>query len=107
MDTGRVTGPGRDNSSLTAYVRHPGRGAFMPGLCVPHWSETLKTVRRAMDIVPGMGYVGWDIAETPAGPELVEGNFGYPGGNIIQFDGTGKYPLLLECAGESYDKGNL
>ena len=47
------------------------------------------------------GYVGWGIAVTPDGPELIEGNWHWPGGNIIQFDGVGKYPLLRDCAGET------
>ena len=52
-------------------------------------------------VIFGMGYVGWDIAVTPDGPELIEGNWHWPGGNIIQFDGVGKYPLLRDCAGET------
>ena len=50
-----------------------------------------------MDIVPSIGYIGWDMAVTPDGVELIEGNYNWPGGNIIQFDGVGKYPAVLEC----------
>ena len=81
LASGRVSGPGRNNTDLGDYARHPASGA--------------------MDRVPGMGYVGWDIAVTPDGPELIEGNWHWPGGNIIQFDGVGKYPLLRDCAGET------
>ena len=100
METGHVSGLGRDNSTLTEYIRHPGTLRLMPGFEIPFFSEAMEYVRRAMELVPGMGYVGWDIALTPWGPELIEGNFGYPGGNIIQLDGVGKYPLLMDCLEE-------
>ena len=57
-----------------------------------------------MERVPSLGYVGWDIAVTPAGPALIEGNFHWPGGNIIQFDRVGKYTLILSCLGEKDEK---
>lgn len=99
--SGRVSGPGRNNTDLGDYTRHPASGAYLPGFQIPFWPELIACVRRAMDRVPGMGYVGWDIAVTPDGPELIEGNWHWPGGNIIQFDGVGKYPLLRDCAGET------
>lgn len=101
LQTGEVTGPGRNNSDVTDYFRHPSSGAYMPGFRVPFWRELIDYARRAMDVVPSVGYVGWDIAVTPSGPELIEGNCHWPGGNIIQFDGVGKYPLLLDCLGDT------
>ena len=88
-------------TDLGDYARHPASGAYLPGFQIPFWPELTACVRRAMDRVPGMGYVGWDIAVTPDGPELIEGHWHWPGGNIIQFDGVGKYPLLRDCAGET------
>lgn len=104
LASGRVSGPGRNNTDLGDYTRHPASGAYLPGFQIPFWPELTACVRRAMDRVPGMGYVGWDIAVTPDGPELIEGNWHWPGGNIIQFDGVGKYPLLRDCAGETDEK---
>ena len=101
LASGRVSGPGRSNTDLCDYTRHPASGAYLPGFQIPFWPELTACVHRAMDRVPGMGYVGWDIAVTPDGPELIEGNWHWPGGNIIQFDGVGKYPLLQDCAGET------
>ena len=101
LSSGRVSGPGRSNTDLCDYTRHPASGAYLPGFQIPFWPELTACVHWAMDRVPGMGYVGWDIAVTPDGPELIEGNWHWPGGNIIQFDGVGKYPPLRDCAGET------
>ena len=98
---GRVSGPVRNIPDPGVNTRHPPSCAYLPGFQIPFWPVLTACVRRAMDRVPGMGYVGWDIAVTPDGPELIEGNWHWPGGNIIQFDGVGKYPLLRDCAGET------
>lgn len=104
LENGRVSGPGRNNTEVREYTRHPGTGYFMPGFQLPFWEELKELVRQGMERVPSLGYVGWDIAVTPAGPALIEGNFHWPGGNIIQFDRVGKYPLILSCLGEKDEK---
>lgn len=97
MESGRVTGPGRNNKDIKDYEMHPGTQAHMPGFQLPFWQDVKDCVRQGMDRVSSLGYVGWDVAITPRGPELIEGNYHWPGGNIIQFDGVGKYPLILNC----------
>lgn len=104
LENGTVTGPGRNNVDIKDFERHPGTDFMMPGFTVPCWREVKACVTQGMDRVPSLGYVGWDVAVTPQGPELIEGNFQWPGGNIIQFDGVGKYPLILACLGEGYEK---
>lgn len=97
LGSGRILTPGRDNSTLMEYTSHPSTGRAVTGMEIPRWDEVLHLARQGMDVVPSIGYIGWDIAITPDGAELIEGNFGWPGGNIIQFDGVGKYPAVLEC----------
>lgn len=97
LESGRVTGPGRSNMDIKDYEKHPGTEAYMPGFQLPYWQDVKDCVRQGMDRVPSLGYVGWDVSVTPDGPELIEGNYHWPGGNIIQFDGVGKYPLILNC----------
>lgn len=97
LASGRVLTPGRDNSTLCEYTHHPSTGAAVVGLELPHWDQALRLARQGMDIVPSIGYIGWDMAVTPDGVELIEGNYNWPGGNIIQFDGVGKYPAVLAC----------
>ena len=100
LDAGIVTGPGIDLEG-NAVLRHPVTGHIMPGFQVPMWDRVLDTVRRAAVTVPNVGYVGWDIAVTEEGPELIEGNINYPGNTIIQLDGPGPRKRLLDfCARE-------
>ncbi len=104
LETGRISGPGRNNTDINEFIRHPSSDFFMPGFQLPYWGSVLDCVKQSMDVTPGIGYVGWDIAVTPEGPELIEGNYHWPGGNIIQFDRVGKYPLILSCLGERDEK---
>lgn len=100
LETGIVTGPGIDLAG-NAVLRHPVTGHIMPGFQVPHWDMVLALIRRAAVTVPHIGYVGWDVAVTEDGPELVEGNINYPGNTIIQLDGPGARKRLLDfCAAE-------
>ena len=97
LSTGAVTGPGRGNTEIKDYDYHPGSSVYMPGFTVPYWEEVRACAIQAMEVIPELGYVGWDIAVTPKGPELIEGNCHWPGGNIIQLDKIGEYPLIKEC----------
>ena len=74
LDRGCVSGPGRNNTEIRDYDRHPGTDYYMPGLQIPHWEQIRALVNEAMERMPGIGYVGWDIAVTPDGCELIEGN---------------------------------
>lgn len=104
LESGRILGPGRNNTEIKDYTLHPGSEVTMPGLEIPHWNHILETVQLAMERMPHVGYVGWDIAVTPDGCELVEGNCHWPGGNIIQLDNVGKYPILEACMRFGSDK---
>lgn len=100
LETGIVTAPGIDLDG-NAVLRHPVTGHIMPGFQVPHWDKVLDTIRRAAVTVPHIGYVGWDLAITEDGPELIEGNINYPGNTVIQLDGPGARKRLMDfCAAE-------
>lgn len=65
------------------YAVHPFSGATIKGFCFPFWDEAMDMVRKASEVIPQMGYVGWDVAFTPNGPLIVEGN-PFPGHDIYQ-----------------------
>lgn len=56
------------------YTVHPKTGVRFKGFVIPFWNEVLKLTEQASAVVPEVGYVGWDIAITPSGPVVVEGN---------------------------------
>ena len=65
------------------YEVHPMTGTPIKGFRFPYWQEAIDLCMKAATEVPQMGYVGWDVAFTPDGPCLVEGN-DHPGHDIYQ-----------------------
>lgn len=73
IDTGIVVDKGYDYRGAT-YVHHPVTGAQIVGLNIPHWQETLQLIREVHQDVAECAYIGWDVAITPDGPEIIEIN---------------------------------
>ena len=65
------------------YENHPATGTPIKGFTFPDWDKARTLVEQAAQIIPEMGYVGWDVCFTPNGPCLVEGNQ-FPGHDIYQ-----------------------
>jgi hypothetical protein len=58
----------------TRTDRHPGTGARFTGVALPDWRAAVALCTRAAGVLPGVRSIGWDLAFTPAGPVIVEGN---------------------------------
>jgi hypothetical protein len=73
--TGRVAGPAvfSDITRSCAEV-HPVTGRHVLGFQVPFWEQAVETAREAARLSPETRSVGWDLALTDEGPELIEGN---------------------------------
>lgn len=73
--TGKVTGPGvySDITKQDEY-RHPLTGTEITGFQVPYWNEAVAMVKAAALANKGNRSIGWDVAITQNGPELIEGN---------------------------------
>ncbi len=56
------------------YVNHPDTGGRIDGRALPCWTETLALVQRAHAAFGDRLLIGWDVALTPHGPLLMEGN---------------------------------
>lgn len=81
------------------FVDHPMTGTPIVGFKFPDWDKALTMVKEAAKKVPQMGYIGWDVAFTPDGPCLIEGN-NFPGHDIYQLpvhtpDRIGIYPKFI------------
>lgn len=72
--TGIIISPGKTNRERKRYIRHPGSDVIMPGFRIPYYQQICDMIKKAALITPTLRYVGWDVAITPNGPILIEGN---------------------------------
>ncbi len=85
-ETGAITSVATDDTTAE-YPVHPYTKEPIPGFQIPFFAEAAAMVKEAMQVVPQTRYIGWDVAITPEGPLLIEGNR-HPGDLI--------YPVFLE-----------
>lgn len=73
LDTGIVITPATDHKE-NSYYKHPTTGEAILGLEIPKWDETKLLVHEAALVTPQLRYMVWDVALTPQGPVIIEGN---------------------------------
>lgn len=75
IKTGIVSGNGvYSDITKTDESVHPVTGIEIKGFQVPFWKETLTMIELAAKAYLDNRTIGWDIAITEYGPELIEGN---------------------------------
>ena len=72
LRTGITHAPG---GGILEVPRHPETGVIFGGFRLPYWVEACALARRAAAVFLPVRMVGWDVALSPAGPLLIEGNF--------------------------------
>lgn len=80
------------------FTEHPNSHEKLVGFRVPMFKEAKEMVLKAALVVPQMRYVGWDVAVTPTGPAIIEGN-DYSAHDFWQLpgqtpDGIGIMPVI-------------
>lgn len=93
IETGVCVGYGRDKKN-NPYIFHPDSNVQMVGFRLPDFENLKKTIIELSHKAPEARFVGWDIAITPNGYELVEMNcpgghdflqaFGKPYGDLLK-----------------------
>lgn len=75
ITSGIVNGPGvYSDITKPDQHTHPVTGMAITGFVLPHWNEVIDMVKTAAMMMPENKSVGWDVAITEDGPELIEGN---------------------------------
>ena len=73
--SGIVCGPGvYSDITKRDEERHPVTGKPIQGFQIPFWDKTIEMVKKAALHAPDNKSVGWDVAISQDGPELIEGN---------------------------------
>lgn len=93
VETGVCVGYGRDKKN-NPYVFHPDSNVQMIGFRLPDFEQLKQLIIEMTHKVPQARFVGWDIAITPNGYELIEMNcpgghdflqaFGKPFGDLLR-----------------------
>lgn len=100
---GTLTYPAFCDKTGLYYDAHPATGTAFSGFRVPCFQEAVDLCLQAALVETRLGYVGWDVAVTPQGPVLVEGN-NLPGYDMAQNarfhpDGVGLLPRFEDLVG--------
>ena len=62
------------NNAYVQVSRHPDSGISLAGYPLPFYREAIALAMEAHGLFPGVRTIGWDVALTPDGPLIVEGN---------------------------------
>lgn len=81
-NTGKICSVATDDY-FNVYESHPDTGIVFRGYQLPMLKEAIALVKEAAFVIPQMRHVGWDVAITPDGPAIIEGNE-YPGTDLCQ-----------------------
>ena len=76
------------------YIYHPFTNQKLVGFQIPLWDNVKATVLEAANLIPEVGYIGWDVAILECSVALIEGNHD-PGHDVVQMIAqTGLYKLI-------------
>lgn len=92
LETGVIDSSGR-NPEGKRFLKHPQNDVVLPGKIVPKWEEVKEYTLKLALVCKDIRFVGWDIAITDNGPEVIEGNT-FPGACTQACDMVGRWPLL-------------
>lgn len=89
-----------DTTDHKSFTHHPNTGVQLVGMKMPFFEESKEMVLKAAMVIPQIRYVGWDVATTPTGPAIIEGN-NFTAHDFVQLPGqtpdkTGTMPQILE-----------
>ena len=86
------------------FDTHPITGVRFEGFEIPFFNEAVDLCKRAAMVVPQVQYVGWDVAITPSGPVIIEGNsftgYDMPQNHKFHEDRCGLLKQFKEAFGE-------
>ena len=94
LETGKILKRGISYFGEQAPTKHPITGTTIMGVQIPYFDEIKSSVLEMATKFPKFGYLGWDIAVTEDGFDVIEVNTS-PGTKLLQCDGEGKYHKII------------
>ncbi|HYW95690.1 MAG TPA: sugar-transfer associated ATP-grasp domain-containing protein [Bacteroidales bacterium] len=111
LKTGMLKKFGYSSITVTGgqvYTEHPVTGTVFQGFRIPFFEDVKSFVLNIAGINPSLRLIGWDVAVTPRGPVLIEGNCGYDlTGHDMIYGGYRKNPVFRKLLTELNEKKYL
>ena len=108
-ETGIMKYPAHSGDTLKGiiYEEHPDTHIKIQGYQIPFVKEAVQMVLEAAKVTTQIRYVGWDVATTPNGPAIIEGNT-YCAHDFWQLpphtpDGIGMLPTIKKYIPEFFE----
>ena len=103
IESGEIKFPAIDKSG-NVFDTHPMTKEKIVGTKIPMWEDVKNLCIEACDVIPEIGYIGWDVCLGPDKPFLIEGN-DFPGHDLYQLpvhrnDNYGVLPIFEEAMKE-------
>lgn len=89
IETGVVCSRGKSKAGAN-HIKHPGTDIIMLGYQIPNWEKVIETSCKAAELLPQVGIVGWDVAITESGTDMIEGNHN-PDYELYEYLGSNGY----------------
>mgnify|MGYP002780532605 CR=1 FL=1 len=77
------------HQTMVEHTHHPVFGSPIAGVRLPEWERVVELALRAHRVFHDFPSVGWDVAITPDGPVLIEGNYNWCVDLLQQATGRG------------------
>lgn len=110
LESGQLAATGLlvKDEHATPLAAHPTSGIAFGGHLLPATQQCLAIAIRAHEAVPALHSVGWDLALTPGGPVLLEGNDDWGGISVMWLvpDFRSRFERLLAGAPGLDDTGS-
>jgi hypothetical protein len=94
METGKICSDACDDKG-NVFAVHPGTGVTIKGFEIPYFKECIDLIMTIYEERKFEGYLGWDIAITEDGPEIVEVNTA-PGVILFQLPRMTEHQYMKE-----------
>lgn len=92
LKTGEIISDGY-NPNGWSVTESPATGVKLQGFKIPYFDKVYDFVKQLSDVLPEARYVGWDVAITPDGLAVIEGNT-LPGLCTQRVDSVPKHEML-------------
>lgn len=94
INTGVVNSYGKSKAG-ELHIYHPNTNIVMLGYKIPKWNEVINISKQAAEHIPQVRIIGWDVAITNDGVQLIEGNHN-PDYELYEYLGSNGYYKIFK-----------